>query len=63
MRDKSHSEQIERWARYVRENPDKWKSKLKPFLDSQIIISQRFYKNLSKTEEGKKKIIKLRFAK
>ena len=27
MRGKSHAEQIERWAKYVRENPDKWKNK------------------------------------
>jgi len=56
MRDKTHNEQIERWANYVKENPDKWKSKIKPFLDSQIIIARRFYKNLSQTENGKEKI-------
>lgn len=54
-RDKSHQEQIERWAKYVKENQD-WKKKLKPFLDGQIIIARRAYKNLSKTEEGKRKI-------
>ena len=25
MRDKSHEEQIERWAKFVRENPNEWK--------------------------------------
>lgn len=59
MRDKSHEEQIERWAKYVKENPDKWKSRLKPFLDSQIIMAQRFYRKLAETEEGKKKISEL----
>ncbi len=54
-RDKSHQEQIERWAKYVKENPD-WKKKLKPFLDGQIIMAQRAYKTLSETEEGKRKI-------
>lgn len=44
-RDKSHEEELVRWAEYVRENPDKWKEKLKPFLDSQIIIAKRFRKN------------------
>jgi hypothetical protein len=43
-RDKSHDEELVRWAEYVRENPDKWKAKLKPFLDSQIIIARRFRK-------------------
>jgi len=59
MRDKSHMEQVERWANYVKNNSD-WKIKLKPFLDSQIIMAQRFYKKLGETEEGKKKIAELR---
>jgi hypothetical protein len=59
MRDKTHSEQVERWANYVKNNPD-WKKKLKPFLDSQIIISRRIYKKLAETEEGRKKIKLLR---
>lgn len=59
-RDFTHEEQIERWAKFVRENPREWKIKLKPFLDSQIIISRRFYKKLSETEDGRKKIGLLR---
>lgn len=59
MRDKTHSEQVERWANYVKNNPD-WKKKLKPFLDSQIIISRRIYKKLAETEEGREKIRLLR---
>lgn len=58
-RDKSHAEQIERWASYVKNNSD-WKTKLKPFLDGQIIMARRVYKKLSKTEEGRKKIEKLK---
>ena len=60
MRDKTHTEHIERWARYVKENPDTWKEKLKPFLDSQILIARRAYKELGKTEEGREKIERLR---
>ncbi len=59
-RDKTHSEQIERWAEYVRNNPTKWKSKFKEFLDAQIIISRRFYSKLAKTKEGREKINMLR---
>ena len=59
MRDKSHNEQIKRWANYVKNNSD-WKKRLKPFLDSQIIISKRIYKKLAKTPEGREKIKKLR---
>lgn len=60
MRDKTHIEEIERWANFVRENPGKWKAKLKPFLDAQILISRRFYKKLLETEEGRKKLRELR---
>ncbi len=60
MRDKTHLEQVERWALYVQKNPAKWKSKLKPFLDSQILMSRRFYKKLAKTNNGLEKIKLLR---
>ncbi len=59
MRDKTHIEQVERWAEYVKNNPD-WKSRLKPFLDAQIIMSRRFYSKLQETEAGRKKIRELR---
>jgi len=59
-RDKTHAEQIERWAEYVKTHPKEWKKRLKPFLDAQIIISRRFYKKLAETEEGRKKIEMLR---
>ena len=59
MRDKTHDEQIERWAEYVRTHDD-WKIKLKPFLDSQIIMARRFFENLGKTEEGRERILELR---
>jgi len=58
--DKSHKEQIERWALFVRNNPDKWKAELKPFLDSQLIMAEKFYEKLSQTEEGRKKILKIK---
>lgn len=60
MRDKTHNEQIERWAEYVRENPEKWKDKVKPLIDSQIIMARRFYKKLLETEGGKEKLALLR---
>lgn len=54
-----HKEQIERWAEYVRTHTD-WKQKLRPFLDSQIIMSRRFYRNLAQTPQGREKIKLLR---
>lgn len=58
-RDKTHTDQIERWANYVKSNPD-WKEKIKDFLDSQIIVARRAYDRLSKTPEGQKKIKELK---
>jgi len=54
MRDKSHEEQLERWALYVKEHPGQWKKELKPFIDSQIIMANRFYSKLP--EEKLKRI-------
>ncbi|MDP2925702.1 MAG: hypothetical protein Q8N99_04995 [Nanoarchaeota archaeon] len=51
MRDKTHVDELVRWARYVKDNPDDWKLKVKPFIDSQYIMSRRFYKNLLKTNK------------
>lgn len=66
MRDKSHAEQIDRWAEYVRTHPTEWKAKLNPFIDAQIITAQRFYKNLEKAKNGKeilRRILDSRIAK
>jgi hypothetical protein len=60
MRDKSHAQEIERWAEYVRDNPDKWKAKLKLFLDAQILMARRFYKKLLGEEGGEEKLRELR---
>ena len=59
MRDKTHSEQIERWARHVRGNAD-WKKQLKPFLDGQIIIARRAYKKILELPNGKEKVRKIK---
>lgn len=59
-RDKSHDEQIIRWAEFVRDNPDRWKAKHKAFIDAQILMARRFYNKLAETEEGKQKILELK---
>lgn len=59
-RDKSHEEQIERWAEFVRNHPEEWKSKIKPFIDGQILMARRFYANLLETPDGLTKILELR---
>ncbi|MEK6940855.1 MAG: hypothetical protein AABW49_03070 [Nanoarchaeota archaeon] len=61
MRDHSHADQIKRWADYVRTHPQEdWIKHLKPLIDSQIIMANRFYKELAITTEGKEKVKKLR---
>lgn len=59
MRDKTHYEFIERWADFVRNNPNKWKAAHTEFINSQFEKSERFFKELIKTKDGKKKIIEL----
>ncbi len=61
MRDRTHMEHVERWARFVRDNPRSvWKAEQGPFIDSQIIMAQRFYSRLEKMPRGMEKIRKLR---
>lgn len=47
MRDKSHIEQIERWANFVKNNPNKWKQEHTKFINAQISKANEFYKNLN----------------
>lgn len=55
----SHQDQIERWVEFVRNNPDKWKKIHTKFINSLFLNQQRVYRELSKTKEGKKKLIEL----
>lgn len=58
MRDKTHMDQIERWARFVRENKD-WKKIHTEFINAQFKLSEDFLKKLLKEKGGKEKVIKL----
>lgn len=63
MRDKSHEDQIERWADFVKNNPiSRWKPEVKKIVDSQIAMANRFYARLAQTKSGRDKIKKLRGA-
>ncbi|MFH0837271.1 MAG: hypothetical protein V1870_04030 [Candidatus Aenigmatarchaeota archaeon] len=57
MRDKSHIDQVERWANFVRDNPTKWKKIHTELIDSQIMKARQFVDKLAETDEGKKRII------
>ncbi len=55
----THQDQIERWAEFVRNNPDKWRKIHTQFINSLFQNHQRVYKELSKTKEGRKKLIEI----
>ena len=42
MRDKSHMEQVERWAVFCRDNPHEFRKHLNVFLDAQINKAREF---------------------
>ena len=53
----THIDQIERWAEFVRQNPNKWKKIHADFINSMFENQKRVYNELVKTEDGRKKII------
>lgn len=59
MRDTSHTEQIERWAEFVRDNPN-WRERFNEFSDGQILLAKKAYAKLAQTEDGRRKIKMLR---
>ncbi len=59
MRDKTHMEQVEKWAYYVRDNPNDWKKIHTEFINALFKKQEDFIKRLAKTKGGKEKIIKL----
>ncbi|MBN1503053.1 hypothetical protein JW930_05905 [Candidatus Woesearchaeota archaeon] len=52
------SEEIDRWVKYMNENPDKWKKQHTEFINAQFDKSQRFIHRLLKEPKGREKIIK-----
>ena len=58
MRDKTHQEVIERWAEFVKSNPE-WKKHQTEFINAQYCKFFRFIKELSKTKAGQKKLIEI----
>jgi len=58
MRDKTHIEQVERWAEFVK-NDSNWKSYHTKFINAQYEKFFKFINKLSKTKEGQEKIVEL----
>ncbi len=58
MIDKSREDQIERWADYIKNNPD-WKFIHTEFINAQFEKAYRFINELAKTKEGQLKIVEI----
>ena len=54
----SHLEQVERWAHYVRNNPN-WRKEHNKFINALFLNHEMIIEKLLKTPSGKEKIIKL----
>lgn len=53
--DKQRLEQIERWADYVRTNPD-WKKHHTEFIDAQFDMARKFWARILSQPGGKKRL-------
>jgi len=61
FRDKTHMEQVERWAHFVKAHPRAvWKKQVGPLIDAQIIMAEKFYARLAKQQGGEEKIKQLK---
>jgi hypothetical protein len=61
MSHKTHTDHVENWARRVKETPrSEWIKEIKPLVDSQVIMANRFYARLAKEKGGPEKIRKIR---
>jgi hypothetical protein len=60
MRDISHKQQIERWARFILDNPETWKAEHTKFINGQVEKANSFYERLRDVEGGEEILQKLR---
>ncbi|GEM_PF-709622 len=58
-RDATHMDQVERWALFMKEHPNEWMKYHSSFIDAQFDQAYSFLHSLSKTKNGREKIIKL----
>jgi len=49
--------EIDRWVKYMKENPSKWKKIHTEFIDAQFSKSEEFIKQLLKEPNGKERVI------
>jgi len=59
MTDKSHDEFVERWAKFVKNNPKNWQKTHSDFINAQFSLHKEFLKKLSKQKNGAQKIVQI----
>ncbi len=57
--DSSHSEQIERWAKFVLTDKT-WKKQHSAFINSQLEMAQRALKKIARMQNGEEKLRSIR---
>lgn len=55
----SHRDQVEDWAHFVRNNPDKWKAQHTRFINAQINMANEALQRIRKQKNGKEKLVEL----
>ena len=53
------SEEIDRWVKFMKENPDKWKKIHSEFIDAQFDKASHFIDRLLKQPNGKEKVVEV----
>ena len=56
----SRTEQIDRWAEYIRMNPEKWREQHTQFLDAQFEMANAALRRIAKSSGGREKIAQLK---
>lgn len=51
------SEEVQRWAKFMKDNPDTWKKVHTEFINAQFDKAERFWKELLKQPNGRQKLI------
>lgn len=57
---KERAEQIDRWAKYIQENPHIWREHHTRFLDDQLEMANAALRRIAKQPGGREKITQLR---
>lgn len=59
MRDPSHQDAVERWARYVRTHPGSWKQEHTAFINAQFAKHEDAVKRIKASPNGREKLLAL----